>query len=131
MFQEIAYHGATFGGEHALGVELDAVDVVLTMAERHDLSFVALGGDLQTVGEACLVDHPTVVSAHDDAAGQTIEDIVVGKLGALGCHAVEHFRQVGQSAAKELADGLVAEADAEHRLLAGIGLDDIEQLACL
>ena len=43
-----------FGGEHALGMELYAVDVVFLMFQGHNLSFVTLGCDFQTVGEVLL-----------------------------------------------------------------------------
>ena len=40
-------------------------------------------------------------------------------------------REVFQLAAKHLANGLMTQADAQNRLLAGIGTDDIEQKPCL
>lgn len=51
-------HGATFGGEDALGMELYAVDVEGAVAQSHYLTLVALCRYFKAVGELLLADHP-------------------------------------------------------------------------
>lgn len=126
-FKPISNHGCPFGREHALGMELYAVDVVLLVLQGHDLPLVALGGYLQALGETLFGHHPRVVASHGDALGQPRKDGVVAKLRALGGHAVKHVAEVGEPSAKHLADGLMAQAHAEHGLASSIRPYHVEQ----
>ena len=60
------------------------MDVVVAVAQSHDLSVVADGSDLEGGRELCAADHPAVVSSHEQSLGQSVEDRVVAKLCALG-----------------------------------------------
>ena len=72
-----------------------------------------------------------MVAAHGQAAGQAVEEVVVGHVGSgkadFGLHAVEHVGEVAQLCAESLADGLFAQADAQDGFSRGIGLDDGHQ----
>ena len=112
-------------------MELDAVHVQRAVAQAHDEALVAHGGDGQHVGQALAADDPRVVAAHGQAAGQTVEEVVVGRVGTgeayFGLHAVEHVGEVTQPCAESLADGLFAQADAQDGFGRGIGTDDGHQ----
>ena len=54
-------------GQHRLGVELEADDRVLAVAERHDLALLAAGGDHQLVGEVLPPRPPASGSARRSA----------------------------------------------------------------
>ena len=72
-----------------------------------------------------------VVTSDGDVALDTAEDGIVAD-DMTGCsHPMKHVREILQLAAKGLADGLMTQAHTQYRLLAGIGLDHIEQQSCL
>ena len=50
----VLQHLLAVGGEHALGVELNATNVERLVLQGHDLSFVAFGSNLKTIGEVLL-----------------------------------------------------------------------------
>ena len=106
-------------------MELHTTNIQGAVAERHDLTFVAQSGDFQAVGQGLGIDHPRVISAHEDVLMQTLEDIVVlgdGLCGAqLGMtvlvevaqvsgslYAMEDVVQIDQLAAEALTDSLLA-----------------------
>ncbi len=124
-------HLLPFGGENALGVELYPSDVELAMAQGHDLSFVRNGGDFEAVGETITRDHPRVVAPYGDVGRQACEERVAAHYMTRRCDTVEHVAEVFQLPAKDLADGLMTEADTQDGLVVGIGADDIEQKARL
>ena len=68
-----------------------------------------------------------MVAAHGDAALQTAEDWVVGHDVAGGGHTMKNVAEVFQPCAKHLADGLMAQTNAEDGLSSGKGSDDIAQ----
>ena len=70
-------------------------------------------------------------TTHHDAPGQPLEEGVVAQLRALRGHAVIHFGQVLEACTERLADGLMAQANAQDGLAAGISPDHIEQEAGL
>ena len=112
-------------------MELYAVDVVVTMAHRHDLSFVAHGCYLQTSREVFLGDYPRMVAPHGDALWKALENDVVAQLCAFCCHTVIDIGEVGELTTEHLTDSLMAKAYTQDGLLPCIGADDIEQETCL
>lgn len=129
--QPVRYYGATVGGEDTLRMELYTVDVVVAVAECHDLAFVALGGHFKAWGEVVVADYPGVVSTHGETWGDMVEDIVAGEVGAFRCYSVEDFGEIGEGAAEGFAYSLMAEADTEDGFLAGVGADNVEKESCL
>ncbi len=101
------------------------------MADGHDDAAVGLGGDLQLVlGEALTLDGERVVAGRIEGVGQAVEDAgtLVADEGGL---AVEDLARAGDGAAERLADGLVAQTDAEDGQLAGEVADERDADACL
>ena len=130
MHNKILYYGLAFGRQHTLGVELNAVDVIVLVVQSHYLAFVAYGSHLKAGGEVFAAHHPRVVASHGNALGQSVEYVVVGELRALGGYSVEHVAKVFERAAEYFAYGLMAKAYAQYGLVAGVSLDDVEQKSC-
>ena len=84
-------------------MELDAAHVERPVLQGHNLTFVALGGDFEAVGEAVLRHHPRVIAADGDVAIDAAEDGVVANDVAGRCHPVEHVAQVLEFASEGLA----------------------------
>ena len=61
LFYPILYNLASVGSEHTLGMELYAVYVVLTVAQRHDHAVVRQCGNFKTRWYGVAVYYPTVV----------------------------------------------------------------------
>src|SRR5947209_5074463 len=103
----------------ALGMELDAVERPLAMLQSHDDAVRRLGGDGQAVGPARAVDDEGMVARRLERVGQPGEDAAAAV--AYGAQLAVH-RPGGAHdlAAEDLADDLVAEADAEDRQVAGV-----------
>ena len=100
-------HLAAVRSEHTLGVELDASDVERLVLEGHDLPLVALGRNLQTVGEVLLRNHPRVVTSDGDIARDATEDGIVAGDVTRGSHTMEHIAEVLELSSEGLADGLM------------------------
>ena len=58
MLEKVLQHDMTFGSEYTFGVKLYAMNVVLTMAQSHNLPLIADGCHFKTVGKILLADHP-------------------------------------------------------------------------
>ena len=98
-------------GQDRLGVELHALDVELAVAQAHDHAVVGAGGDLEHVGDRVGVDDERVVAGGLERVGEPGEHagaLVVDLRGL----AVHDRRRPHDVAAVDLADALVAEADA-------------------
>lgn len=93
-------------------VKLNAVDGVLFVAQSHDLAFLRPCGDLQAIGKGVAFDDERVVAGGFERTGKSLENAgaVVKNGGGLSVH-----QPIGADdiAAIDLADGLVAKADAE------------------
>ena len=73
------------------------------------------------------VYHPRVVSANLYALVQPVENNIVAKLGARGCHSMIQLRKIGKLGSKRLAYGLMTQTYAQHRLATCILADNIHQ----
>jgi hypothetical protein len=101
-------------GQDRFGVELDAHHREVLVAQAHDDPVLGFGGDLQAVGDGRPVDDQRVVAGRLEGVGEVGEEAVTG----VGDHrrlAVHHLAGPHDLSAVELADALVAQADAEHR----------------
>ena len=104
---------AALGGD-GFRVELHAVDRPGPVLHAHDLAVVGPGGDLQVVRQAVALHRQAVVAGGGEGVRQAGEDalaVVVDRAGL----AVHQGLGADHLAAKGLADGLVAQADAEDR----------------
>ena len=109
----------------ALGVELHAVHGIALVLQAHDHAVGGLRGDLQHVGKARPLDHEGVVAR----GGEVLRDAGKHALAAvmdLRQLAMHQGRRAHHAAAIDLADGLMAEADAEDRHLWPRALDQLE-----
>ena len=131
MLQPVLHYLGSLWGQHTLGMELDAMDIVDLVSESHDMSVVGESRDKKTVGEMLLADHPTVITPHHQAPGQTAEDVVVVHLCALGGHSMIDFREVLKLCPEHFAYGLVTQTDSKDGLLPRISLDNIQEQASL
>ncbi len=111
-------------GLDRLGMELDAPDRPRAVGEPHQHAVAGPGRALELLGQR-LGDAERVVAHHLEALGDAGEQRrVVVVDGALA--AVHHLGCVHDLAAGEVPDALVAEADAQQRLLGladGVGAD--------
>jgi len=57
LAQKILHQRVAVFGEYRFGMELHALDGELAVAHAHDLSVVALGGDLQAIRQTGALDH--------------------------------------------------------------------------
>ena len=94
--------------QHALRMKLDTMDVILLMTQRHNLAVIAHRSDLQAGRETGPVDHPTMVSTHDQTFGQAFKEIVIAKLCTLRSDTMIHLTQIGQFGTKHFTNGLMA-----------------------
>ena len=84
--EEVREQVRAVGREHALGVELDALDRQRAVAEAHDDAVLgARGADVQVGGERRRVDHQRVVARGRERLGHALEQAgaVVDDLGRL------------------------------------------------
>ncbi len=95
-----------------LGVELDAPDRQGAVPHAHHDAVLGPGDGLQHVGQP--PGGQRVVADHVVRAGQAGEDVGAG-VAHRPDPAVHRLRRVDDLAAEQVADALVAEADAEHR----------------
>lgn len=56
--EPVPHNSLAFFRQHALGVELDAVDVIVFVFQAHDATVVAHGGYVEALGEIASVYHP-------------------------------------------------------------------------
>ena len=120
-------------------MELDATNVIFTMAKCHYLTFVGSASDLEAVGHRLSINYPRVITTDEDIAMKATKEVIdlmfsiFDKIDNVGrsLYSVEDFIEVDKISAKSLANGLFAQADTKYRFLASIGANDIEQQTCL
>lgn len=109
----------------AFGMELDAMDWVLFVLQTHDDFVLRLGGDLETRWQICRVDHEAVIADRFEAVCQSLENALV-RMKNFARFTVHAFRRAYYFPAVCLADGLVAEANAENWNLPLVSGDEIK-----
>ena len=101
------------------------------MTKCHDLSFVAHGSHFKACREVLAAHHPRVIPSHGDALWHTLEQVVVRKLRPFCCYSMKHVREVFQFSSEHLAYCLVSKTHSQYRFLSLVGLNHVEQQACL
>lgn len=129
--QPILYHQLAFWGENAFRMELYAVDIILLMAQSHDLTFIALCRYLYAFWQVFLRNDPRMIASYGETVGYSVEDSIVMKVRCLRCHTMKDLRKVRQLCAESLAYRLMTETDTEHWLASSVGFDDIKEQSCL
>src|SRR5919202_111960 len=130
QLQKIREQLLPFGRQYRLGVELHALDLHAAVAQAHDEAVGRGGGDFQAVGQGVALDDERVVAPGWETVLEPLEDrpAVVADLRRL---AVDGRGAAHDAAAEDLPDGLVAEAHAEQRHVAGERGDQLERDAGL
>ena len=105
-------------------MELDALDVFLLMPHAHDRAVGELTRDLEAVGQRRPVDDQGVVAADLDVLRQSLIETAAVVADSRD-FAVDDLARAHDLAAEYLADGLMAEADAEDWHFAAELADDI------
>ena len=105
-------------------MELDALDVFLLVSHAHDRAVGELTRDLEAIGQRRTVDDQGVIAADLDVLRQSLIEAATVVADARD-FAVDDLARAHDLAAEDLADGLVAEADAENRHPAAKFADDI------
>ncbi len=125
QLQEIRQNLFAVFGEDGFGMELDAPDGVLFVAEAHDLAFgFGFGGDLEGVGQRVAFDEERVVAGGGEGIGHAFEKVAAIVIDGRG-FAVHEAVGADDFAAEDVAHTLVAEADAKHGDGGAEGLDDV------
>ena len=127
QLQEVLDDGLAFRRQHAFGMKLDAMDIVVLVLQAHDATVIAHGGDIQALGEIASIYYPRMVSSYLDSLLHALEYRIDAKLGARGGNAMIHLLEVGELGTKRLAYRLMTQTYAQHRLDACILPDDIHQ----
>ena len=131
FFQPVSHHLLAVRRQHAFRMKLDTMNIIVLMLQTHDTTIIAYCRNVQAVGESRAVYYPRVVSANLYALVQPVENNIVTKLGARGCHSMIHLRKIGKFGTKRLAYGLMTQAYAQYRLATCILADYIHQQSCL
>src|SRR5262245_8949025 len=109
----------------ALGMKLHAMHGVALVLQTHDDAVACLRRDLQRVGQAGALDHERMVARGGEVLRDAGEHAFTGVMH-LRQFAVHQGRRTHDPAAIDLADGLMAEADAEDRHCRPGPLDQLE-----
>src|SRR5699024_800393 len=119
--EPVAEHEIAAFGEHGLGVELDAEERLLAVLDGHDDAVLGARGHLELLEVERLVDdRQRMVAGHRQRVRAAEEEalLVVGDDRCLAVH--EHGR-MRHLRAEDLAEGLMAQADAEDGQIGGLG----------
>ncbi len=123
--EEIDEDALAVFGEDGFGMELDAPDGELFVAEAHDFAFgFGFGGDLEGVGQRVAFDEERVVAGGGEGVGHAFEEVAAIVVDGRG-FAVHEAVGADDVAAEDVAHTLVAEADAEGGDGGAEGFDDV------
>src|SRR5690606_33851058 len=100
-----------FAGD-ALGMKLHAVERERAVLQAHDDAVAGRGGDLETIGQGLWPDGERVVAGRLEAGIEAAEQARASVIDPAG-FAVHQLGRAHDLAAHRLADGLMAETDAE------------------
>ena len=109
----------------ALGMELHAMHGIALVLQAHDHAVGRLRGDLELVGQARALDHQRMIARGGEVLRDAGEHALAGVMH-LRQLAMHQGRRAHHAAAIDLADGLMAEADAEDRHRRPGALDQLE-----
>src|SRR5262245_61061698 len=112
-------------GGDALGMKLNAVHGIALVLQPHNDAVASLRRNFQRLGQACGLDHERMVARGGEVLGDAGEHPLAGVMH-LRQFAVHQRRRAHDAAAINLADGLMAETDAEDRHGGPGALDQLE-----
>src|SRR5580704_12260466 len=121
--QEIFEQAKTLRGEHGFGMELDAFNAQLAMAQAYDGAVGGFGGNLKRAGQRFALDNQGVVTRRCEPLRQAAKEglAVVLDFARLAMH---QPGRADHAAAECRADGLMPETHAENRNLPCEALDE-------
>ena len=128
--EEILQQGVAVLREDRFGVKLHALDIVFPVAHAHDFAVVRPRRHFQAGRQRGAFDRQRVVADHCEGAGDVLED-AHARMRDEGSLAMHDLLGADDFTAKCFADGLVAKADAQYRLLAGEVLEHFHRNARL
>src|SRR6185369_598792 len=112
--EKILQHQMAVLGRDAFGMKLHAVHRQRFVREPHDQTVAGFGGDAERVRHGVALHHQRVVARRLERAVDAAEH-ARAPMANFGELAVNRLRRPHDVAAERLADGLMAEADAEDR----------------
>src|SRR6202049_2669499 len=121
--EEIAQHLHTDFGKHRFGMELDAFELQLTMAQAHDKA-VGFGGNLELAGAPFLFHDQRMVTRGYEILRQFAKNGFAVVMDSAG-FAVHQRRSAYHIASERVANGLMAEANSKDGDLPGELADDV------
>ena len=113
--KEVLQDHNSFFGCKRFGMELNAPDGKLPVANTHNLSFVGAGGDQKAFREGFGLDEEGVVAGCDQGVGQALEQVLL-LVPDRGSLAVHDSVRPSNSGPERLPDTLVPEANPEEGL---------------
>src|SRR5262245_31757427 len=99
-------------------MKLNAFNLLLAMAQTHDHAFRSGRGNLQRLWQTLLLDNQRVIATCGERLLQTLKDRLTVVID-FGRFAVAEFARAHDAATEYLRDGLMTQAHAENRDLAG------------
>ena len=111
-------------GQDAFRMKLHAPDGMLAMPHSHDLAFLGLGGDLEAVRKRVAFDDQGVVARRHKRIGHPLKQVLAVVFNRRSL-AVHHAVIDDDFRAEDVADALMAQANAEKRRGWPEGADDL------
>ena len=87
------------------------------MGDGHDFAVIGPGQDAKSIGKGIGIEGQRMIPADVDRFGKSLKERVFPVEGGDGLFAVHQFPGVGNGAAVDFTNGLMAQADAEDRNL--------------
>jgi len=122
--EEIAQHLHTDFGKHGFGMELDAFELQLTMAQAHDKA-VGFGGNLELAGEPFLFHDQRMVTRGYEILRKFAKNGFAIVMDSAG-FAVHQRRSAYHITSERVANGLMAEANSKDRDFPSELADDVD-----
>src|SRR6185369_5951005 len=128
VLQEVLEHGVAMLGEDRFGMELHALDGQLLVAHPHDFAVFSPGRGNQVSRARGLLDGQRVIAVDGEFFGQPGKDAFARRRDDAGL-AVHELLRTHDLAAECCPHGLVPEAHAQDRQLAGEMADGVDRNA--
>ena len=120
-----------FGGHDGFGVELESVDGIVSVFDRHDFAVFCAGGDFKAFGHRAFYGCQGVVAGGFDFFVHSFEEGAFGIEGNGEGFAMNQFFGIGDGGAEAFADGLMSQAYAKNRDFRRKVSDGIDGDACV
>ena len=121
--EKVAQKGRSLGRQDRLGMELDSLDIKMTMLQAHDQTFIVERRDLHAIWQGVAIDDEGMVSSRNKRLWQVgVQSVsIVDDFRGFSMH---RLRCADYFGAKGFANDLMAEADSKDGQLPGEMGDD-------